>query len=299
MTGILRTVLGDIEASSAGITDSHDHLFLSTPFLYDQELDNEADAASELTAFRDEGGRTLVQWTPRGLGRRREALRRVSTSSGANIMAATGRHRIALYSPDAPEPRLSEAQLADAFVGDVVTGGCGLIKIGVSHERITPDESDALHAAATAHHVTGAPVAIHLEGGTAADLVLGQLLADGVPVGSIVLGHLGRNPNPNAILEAARSGAWLCLDGPSPRKSPGEMGLSELVHLLVAEGHQAQLLLGADTTTSRSRSLRPRTGPAGLVAHSAAELEARFGEQTANDIMIANPANAWALRNHE
>ena len=66
----VRTVLGDVEPGGLGACDAHDHLFLRSPQLPGQELDSVAAAAAELAAFRAEGGRSVVQWTPHGMGRR-------------------------------------------------------------------------------------------------------------------------------------------------------------------------------------------------------------------------------------
>jgi predicted metal-dependent phosphotriesterase family hydrolase len=60
----VRTILGDIDAHSPGVTDSHDHLFFRSPALSGQELHDVGLARDEATAFVTAGGNTIVQWTP-------------------------------------------------------------------------------------------------------------------------------------------------------------------------------------------------------------------------------------------
>lgn len=292
---MIRTVLGDIPSATAGVVDSHDHLFLASPALPGEALDDADAAERELAAFRQRGGGTVVQWTPSGLHRDLPALRRISAATGVHVVAATGRHRRTLYPADAEIPALSVDRLAAVFITDIEERGCGLVKIGTGGADLAADEADALQAAAIAHHATGAPVAIHLEGGSGADGVLRRLTSDGVPAESIILGHLGRNPDERQIVEAAESGAWLCLDAPSPRHPISLDRLSNLVSLLTGAGHGAQLLLGADRTTASSTAEASPQGPVGLLDGTVEPLRAECGNRLLDTIMIDNPARAWAL----
>ena len=56
----VRTVLGDVPADRLGVVDAHDHLFLASPRLPGEELDDPMAAAAELRAFAELGGTT---WT--------------------------------------------------------------------------------------------------------------------------------------------------------------------------------------------------------------------------------------------
>jgi phosphotriesterase-related protein len=295
VTPFVRTVLGDIAPTELGAVDSHDHLFLTTAVLPGEELDDEAAAAADICSFASRGGGTLVQWTPRGLRRRLPALRRISTDSGVHIVAATGRHRKVVYPRRAVEPALTVDQLARAFISDITERSCGLIKVGVGYATIAPDEEDALAAAAQAHHATGAPVAIHLEEGTAADLALSSLFDKGVAPRSIVLGHLGRNPELPPIIAAAESGAWLCLDTPSPRHPLGTDRLAHIIRMLIERGHRDQILLGADTTVASARSDPLSFGPAALLSSVVPRVTEAVGPDAVSRLLVENPARAWAF----
>lgn len=128
-----RTVLGDIAPGDLGVCDAHDHLFLRSPLLPGQELDDPAPAAAELRAFRAAGGAAVIQWTPYGMGRHAAELPRLARESGVRIVAATGLHQAAHYAPGILE-RLP-ADLAGLFVAELTEGiggtgpRAGMIKV--------------------------------------------------------------------------------------------------------------------------------------------------------------------------
>ncbi|WFB06402.1 phosphotriesterase [Streptomyces sp. LX-29] len=116
----MRTVLGDVPAAELGVCDAHDHLFLRSPLLPGQELDDPAAAADELRAFAAAGGRAVVQWTPYGMGRGAGHLAELSRATGVRIVAATGLHQARHYAPallDRVRDRLAELFLAELTLG--------------------------------------------------------------------------------------------------------------------------------------------------------------------------------------
>jgi len=56
MTGIVRTVRGDLKPDALGVTDAHDHLLLASPAIAGTPLDDEQAATREAQAFRAAGG---------------------------------------------------------------------------------------------------------------------------------------------------------------------------------------------------------------------------------------------------
>jgi phosphotriesterase-related protein len=292
----VRTVLGDVTADRLGVTDAHDHLFFRSPALPGQELDDMRLATAEAHAYAAAGGSTVVQWTPRGLGRRRGDLAAIATATRLHIVAATGRHRAVHHDP--AEAGRSADDLAGLFVDDITaaTHPCGLVKVGTGYHHLDPFERVSLHAAATAHARTGVPVAIHLELGTAGDLVLAELGGHGVPPASTVLGHVGRNPDDGALLDLAASGAFLCFDGPSRANHPTDWRTPALIELLSTHGHLDQILVGGDTTTAAARSVTSGPGMPGLLTHFRQPVIRRVGEDAWDAITVANPARALTLR---
>ncbi len=114
---------------------------------------------------------------------------------------------------------------------------------------MTPFERISLDAAATAHHATGAPIAIHLERGNGAFEVVDVLRSLDVPAHAIVLGHLGRNTDLDYITDAGATGAFICIDGPSPGHAATDEALLPVLERVIDAGKVEVLLVGGDTTT--------------------------------------------------
>ncbi|WP_129842922.1 phosphotriesterase [Streptomyces sp. RFCAC02] len=293
----VRTVLGDVPPGDLGVCDSHDHLFLSSPSLPGQELDDPVAAEAELRAFRAVGGGTLVQWTPRGMGRRRAELAACSRRTGVHVVAATGLHQARHYAPEVRAHLLDG--LAERFVADLTTAPvrAGLIKTAGAFHGLDDRARYVMTAAAEAHHATGAPIAVHLEQGTGApqvlDLLCGRL---GVPPTSVVLGHLGRDPDGRAHVRVARTGCFLAFDGPSRAHHATDWRLLDLLAGLADAGCAEQLLLGGDTTTAAARA---STGGGPGVPHLLTGLRPRlaeeFGEEFVRAVFVTNPARAFAV----
>ncbi|MFE2108934.1 phosphotriesterase [Kitasatospora sp. NPDC059463] len=294
----VRTVLGDLDPAELGVCDAHDHLFLRSPVLPGEELDDPAAAERVLRAFAAAGGRAFVQWTPAGMGRRAGALPGLSRASGVHLVAATGLHQAVHYDPADLERRY--AGLAGFFTAELTTGlhgapegvRAGLIKVAGDFHGLRAHTRRVMAAAAEAHHATGAPIAVHHELGTAATDVL-DLLCDhhGVPPGRVILGHLNRHPDLRLHRRLAATGAFLALDGPSRAHHATDHHLFDTVAAVVEAGHADRLLLGGDTTT---RSARHAPGPTHLLTALAPRLAHEFGPGLPHRLLTANPARAFA-----
>ncbi|MEV7599602.1 phosphotriesterase [Kitasatospora sp. NPDC089797] len=304
-TRTVRTVLGDLAPSELGVTDSHDHLFFRSPLLPGQELDDPAAAEDVLRAYATAGGRTFVQWTPRGLGRGAAALAALSRATGVQLVAATGAHQAAHYplgrfpaaddGPTTPYPDLAERFVADLTTGlpDAAPGvRAGLIKIADDAGPLTAHTRRTAAAAAEAHHATGAPIAVHLEPAGDPHGLLDRLSGrHGVHPDRIVLGHLTRFTDRAVHRSLAAEGVFLSLDSPSRIGHPDDLQAFDLIADLVEAGHADRLLLGADTT---SRTARAAGGPVRLLTELAPRLAGAFGPELPDRLLVANPAAALA-----
>ncbi|WP_314176964.1 phosphotriesterase family protein [Streptomyces winkii] len=300
----VRTVLGDIDGGDLGLCDAHDHLFLQSPQSPGQELDDLDAAEAELRAFAGAGGRAVVQWTPHGMGRRTGALAELARRTGTHLIAATGVHQAAHHraGPVIPGRQNTAEGLAELFTEELTRGvrgsicgqapRAGVIKVAGGFHGLDEHARRTLHAAAEAHHATDAPVAVHLEGGTAGPEVLDLLCEErAVPPHRVLLGHVGRCPDVRLHRELASRGAWLVFDGPSRAHHATDWRLSDCLAALAEHGHGDRVMLGGDTTTAAARgapgmAYLPRT----LLPRLARELGTEFAQR----LFVHNPARAFA-----
>jgi 5-phospho-D-xylono-1,4-lactonase len=295
---IVRTVLGDIEPEALGPCDAHEHLFLDTPAQPGEEFLDVDKAIEEASTLVEAGARSLVDWTPIGLGRDLDGLAAVARATGLHVVGATGLHRDAHYTADDPLRSVASDALADRFVAELGER-CGIVKVGASYHHLTPFELTAFEAAAAAHATTGAPVCVHTQHGTMGLGIVERLAALGVPPASVVLAHVDRNPDAAEHAETAGTGATLQLDGPGRTKYWPDSTILRLIADLADAGHADRLLLGGDT--GRRNMLRAYGGGPGLdhvFARFKPRLERELGSELAERIFVANPARvfAWAPR---
>ncbi|OMI36181.1 phosphotriesterase family protein [Streptomyces sparsogenes] len=296
----VRTVLGDVPGDALGVCDAHDHLFIRSARLPGQELADVASAREELRAFHALGGRTVVQWTPYGLGRAAGELAGLSRATGVHLVAATGLHQAEHYAPGAVEAVLDG--LAELFVEELTHGiggtgpRAGLIKVAGGFHGLDAHARRTMAAAAEAHHRTGAPIAVHLELGTGALDVLDLLCGEhGVAPRSVILGHLNRFPDPAVHREAAAAGAFLAFDGPSRANHATDWRLPDALAALVDAGYAGQLLLGGDTTTAQARSVNGGPGMPYLLRRLRPRLELAVGADVVRRMLTTNPAGALTV----
>lgn len=300
MVSTVRTVLGDVPPTALGVCDAHDHLFFRSPRLPGQELQHVSAARAELAAFLAHGGNSVVQWTPYGLGRRAADLPPLSRETGVLVVAATGLHQ-AVHYDDETLGRL-HGRLAEVFVTELTEGigtsgvRAGLIKVAGGFHGLDAHANRTMRAAAEAHHATGAPIAVHLELGTAAldvtDLLCGEL---GVPPHRVILGHLNRSPDIVVQLQAAETGCYLSFDGPSRANHATDWRMPSAVRALAEAGHGDRLLLGGDTTSAGARSVDGGPGMPYLLRRVRPRLEVELGAEAVERILVQNPSRAFAV----
>ena len=289
------TVLGPVPASKLGVTDAHDHLFLRSPALPGQDFDDVDKAVEEVTGA---GLETIVEVTPIGLGRNPAGMREVSERTGVHIIAATGYHRDAHY-PDGHWVRTATVEhLADRILADLRDGmegdaaRAGLIKAGASYQHVSADEERRLIAAAMGSKAMGAAILVHTEIGTCGHEIVDLLLRQGVAPDRIILAHLDRNPDLELHREIAERGVWLEYDTPGRIKYRPD---SQLLDLIEA-GRQDRMLLGLDLgQRDYFRAYGGGPGLGYLVSVFVPRLRKRVGERVVQQILVDNPARAFAM----
>lgn len=307
------TVLGPLSSHQLGVTDAHEHLFLRSPAMPGEELDDPEHAIDEIADAQGGGLQAFVELTPIGLGRRPADMRRVSEATGAPIIAATGYHRDAHYRPDHWVYSAADETLLDRMLADLRTGmhpadwddaalppdeaRAGVIKTGASYQHITAHERRRLEAAAEAARMTGVSVVTHCEIGTCGDEITDVLTSGGLDAGRIVLAHMDRNPDTELHLELLERGVNIVYDTPGRIKYGPDSVLLALIESVAAAGRTGQLLLGLDL--GRREYWRAHGGGPGLrylMETFVPRLERRIGADAVRRILVDNPARTFALR---
>ncbi len=253
----IMTVRGPIKAAQAGYTLSHEHLLCDLwPIVrsYDGILDDEGLAARELIAYREAGGRTLVDVTSGGLGRNPLALRRISEAAGVHVVMGAAWYREDVYPRCVYE--LDSSALAEVVVNELTTGVdgtdvvAGIIgEIGTERKFITPAQERVFRASGRAQRRTGVSIITHTTHfGELALEQIALLREEDVPVDRIIISHLGDRPDPSRLLAIARQGVYLSIDntGYTGDGYPGDEVRAANVKRLVEEGHLPQILLSGD-----------------------------------------------------
>jgi predicted metal-dependent phosphotriesterase family hydrolase len=314
---IVRTILGDIEPSTLGITYCHEHLIIDSPLVADRYphilLNEVTPAVIEVAECMSAGVGAMVDALPCAAGRDVAKLAEISASTGVHVIAATGLHT-ARYYPGHRWTRTESADvLAELFRLDIDDGidaydysgpvvrrtsyRAGIIKVATLGEH--PDEAErrAFEAAVRAQRASGAPILTHCEDGMGGVAQVELLLKLGAPPERIVLSHTDKRPDLGYHRELLSSGVNLEYDQ-ALRRPPGEPGgTAWLLAQMLAEGFEDRLLLGTDgARRSLWRSLGGSPGLAWL-ATGFVELLERVGidSQTRRRLFVDNPARVLAF----
>ena len=318
----VRTVLGDVAAAALGRTNYHEHLFQVSPLLPGDELDDEPASQAEAASLRESGFATMVDATPTGLGRRPDALARISAAAGLHVVATTGAHREPHYGSGHWLLEQTEEQLADRFSRDVARGPAGratvptarpppsvptgqpvragVVKAGIGYWSITAFERRVLAAVAATWQRTGAAVMVHLEHGSAAFEVLAALGRLGVPASAVALAHVDRNPDPGLHAELAAAGAYLGYDGLARSQRWPDSVLLDCLVRSAERGAAERILLGGDVARrTRYRAYGGMPGLAYLGERVLPRWERAASPELVESVLVTNPARWLSGTNDE
>ena len=323
--GRVRTVLGDAPSIALGRVNYHEHLFQASPLLPGDDLDDETLSGAELGRLAESGFECMVDATPVGLGRRPDALARVSAVSGVRVIATTGRHRDAHYPEqqwilDASADEWAAITLRELTVGqalddsaygrlpldDVATAQApdgtdvraGMLKAAIDYWAISRGERAALEGVAASHVATGAPIMVHTESCSAALDVITLLESYGVRPARVVIAHADRTPDPHLHAEIAATGASVGYDGAGRLRLWPDAVLIDALAALVESGHADRVLLGADVArASRYESYGGMPGLAYLGRRFVPRLQRRLGDRVVRGILVDNPGRFLEWQN--
>jgi phosphotriesterase-related protein len=278
------TVLGPVESDALGWTLTHEHLTIDnrihvaprddipvdTPVdvarlgyvrtwpraLADNiVLDDDAAVLSDLREYAAAGGRTLVEVSPRAMGRDLERLQWFARESELNVIGSTAYYVYVGHKGHVAGRSVGE--ITDEFVHDLTDGPirCGAIgEVGVSAEPFD-DELKVVQAALEAQAATGAPVFIHVTTVRPVPALLDFLAGLHRPLERVVLCHMDYDlrtldPHRRALsmgltveLDLFGYPAWT---NANFLHFPTDAQRAEALLQLASEGWQAQLLMSHD-----------------------------------------------------
>jgi predicted metal-dependent phosphotriesterase family hydrolase len=258
----VQTVLGPVDPATLGVTLPHEHTQIALWHIESRwdywQLTRDADLiATELGAFRDAGGGTIVDLTLPGVGRDPAWLQDVARATGLNVVMGCGWYRTAYYPPALLVDRRSVDSLADELVREISEGvgdsrvRPGIIgEIGTDKPWVSALEERVHRAAARAARRTGLALATHA---VLSPVGLDQLTifeAEGADPTRVVIGHADSYPHLDHYLAIVERGASVEFDflGMSftPAERLGEGRVIELLCELLARGHVERVLLSQD-----------------------------------------------------
>jgi len=305
---IVRTLLGDVPASSIGITYYHEHIVAQPPRFFDLwepdlVLDDVDAIAREVADFQGIGGSCIVDGTAVDYGRNIPATVEVARRTGCYIVGTAGYNKAPYFAPEIEQASLEQLQAwVERDCRDGIDGTphrAGALKLGTSYYHMTPSEERAARAVCRVQRATGLPLYTHTEAGTFALEQLNLLAEEGVELEHVCIGHLDRNPDGWYLRQIAKRGVFIGFDQISKIKYfPDQVRVERIIELVEA-GYGRRILLSGDM--ARKSYLRAYGGGPGyryiagtFVPRIVAQLcEAGHppseAEQVGEDLLINNP----------
>lgn len=298
---IIRTVLGDVPAESAGKTLTHEHLLYTYPGgEFDHRCAFDLDAAvgriaDELRDGMDRYGyRTIVDLTPAEVGRHPELMAKVAERTGANIIGTTGffpeRMGIPYWWRRQTVDEIAEFYVRDITEGMVFAGRqtgikAGIIKISTGQESVAPApspigpngrrigvfEDRLIRAAGRAQRTIGCAVNTHTDpmDYTVTNPGLEQLDVleeEGADPAKVIIGHAFVNPRMEQLVAICERGANLQIDHigiPWRHDNPDELDelIATMVCGLAERGYLDQLTITYDRWFYNPRGAATEANP--------------------------------------
>ncbi|MFF2387195.1 phosphotriesterase [Agromyces sp. NPDC058104] len=302
---VFRTILGDVDISDMGYTMPHEHIFTHPQGhgskVEDDHLLNDFDKGVQmLKEYKEIGGGTIVEATPKTWGRDAKRMVEASKLTGVHVMACTGY----ICQEHGMEPNITERgveDIANEMIGDLTVGmdgtdaKAGWIKVGTAYLHVTPGEDMVIRAAVRAAQTTGAPISTHTTGGTMGIEQLEIAASEGFDLTRMTVAHVDRNPDLWYHRKMLETGASLIYDGPGKAKYYPDSVRVDLLRQLIKDGFEDQLMICNDMGR-RSHHTVYGFGPGWQWIKQRfipRLLEEGFTEEQIHKFMYTNPAKQY------
>jgi phosphotriesterase-related protein len=304
---VVHTVGGPVKASDLGTVLAHEHILVDfigadrvSPERYER-----ADVIEKMLPFiaaaQAVGVETMVECTPMYIGRDSRLLAELSARTGMRFVTNTGLYG-AVADKFLPPYAFEETaeQLAARWVAEFQDGidgtgiKSGFIKSAVDRDaQMSVVDAKLIHAAARTHLETGLTIAVHT--GPGPGLAQLNILAEhGVAPSAWIWVH-AQGAKDAEVLEAAKRGAWISLDGIRERSL--EHHLNRIL-MLRASGHLDQVLISHDAgwfDPAKPNGGEPRGYTLLFEAMIPRLREAGLSPAEINQLLRLNPARALSI----
>ena len=226
----------------------------------------------------------------------------LSEESGVSILANTGYYGAAgdRYVPEHAFAESAEA-IAARWIAEWESGidGSGIrpgfIKVGVDDPGpLSEIDAKLVRAAAKAHLATGLVMEVHSpKDGTLGEAELAILAEEGVSPAAWIWVHADTVEDVDAVVEAARRGAWVEFDSVKPGNVEQRVGLLDRMK---REGLLGQVLLSHDEASYMPDRDEPEHVHVTVFTMLLPRLrEAGFSEEEITTLITGNPRRAFAV----
>ncbi len=264
----VNTVNGPVKSTELGRTLMHEHfLFGYCGFQGDITLGgfNEQESLNTciegIKTAQSYGIKTIVDATTNECGRNPEFLKKLSDITGMNIICSTGyyyegessyaywifRSNFADVETEIYEMMVTE--LTDGIAGTGIKAG--VIKLGTSHNTITPMEKTILHAAARAQKETGCVIITHTQQGTMGPEQASELIKCGADPNKIAIGHMCGNTDLSYHEDVLKQGVFINMDRFGLQgelfHTPTDEERMDVLKALADKGYGDRILVGHDS----------------------------------------------------
>lgn len=345
LAGQVQTVLGAVGPEALGITLPHEHLLIDFKVMFAEpagasdkgrawepvglgnlgwvrqnfnaNLDNlrlldEQVAQDEILLFKHAGGRTVIDPTPKTIGRDPLALARIARATGLNVVMGAGYYVAASHPPDMDRRTVDE--LAREMIADVTSGvgdsgvRAGLVgEIGTTYPW-TENERKVLRAAIMTQRETGAPLMIHPGRHPDMPMQIAEFVRkEGGELRRTIMCHICRTiSDVRAVVDLAQTGIWLEYDLFGMENSfypynpsfdmPNDGGRMAHVLALIEAGHRDQILMSHDIAYKTSLVKYGGYGYHHLLVNVVPRLRAKGVDDAGlTRLLVENPARAFAF----
>ena len=248
------TVRGPVPPGELGHTQTHDHVFTDISWARHRWVamptTDEVQMTEEIRLYKEAGGGAVVDCALEHIGRKPEALRRVSEATGVHIVMGVGFYREPYY----PEfvDKWTTQRLAEYMIDEIENGWAdtgvrpGVIgEIGIDKRWVQGVEERVIRAAARAHRATGLAVTTHTPPHTA--LLFHEILREeGVPPDRIIFGHLDNTLEMDELERVAATGAYIQFDLIGIEWINSDRRRAQFLAELIRRGHGDRLLVSQD-----------------------------------------------------